>query len=590
MINKRNAEYWQKRFEDILVDNEKLALSYEKELAGIYKQRKLEVEKELESFYQRYSTETGLSLADVKKRLNPAELKRFKTQQQSYLNYIQGLVKKGANLSDYEAKIKELSGKAYVTRLQELQYNLNTHIMTLTGEQQVRLKDVMKESYLQGYFKSVHEIQKGMGMGMSFTVPNTDDVEKVLKTNWNGNNYSKSVWSNKQKLTDWLNTDLPRHFASGASNQNMAKDLAKKLDTNYKNAVRLVRTEVNYISNQSTMDAYRESGVVDKYEILATLDSKTSEICQEMDGKIFNLNEAKVAVNMPPFHVYCRTTTIPYIEPDEFDDVETRIARAEDGSSYYVPANMTYKEWNEKFGQGAKVDKLGKTIVPKDEKPVQLQTKEEPVKGSEIPVEERDYVDLTQEDINDWSHDVVPNLTKEQLKAVEEYTGQSYYNINGHLRGKFAFPDPDIERDVAMIRSAMSEIPQDTRLFRTMNKYDFLKTFGDDLLVELQPTNDTQIWTNKLAGKMFKDKAFQSTSWTPQSSYIDGRIDDRAILFRIKTPKGTKALPVEKFSLVEGEKEIILNSGNSYIITAIKKTDTPNGVLIMVDCLLHEGV
>ncbi len=351
MINKRSAEYWEKRFEDILVNNEKLALEYEKQLAKIYKERSLEIEKELESFYQRYSKETGLDLSEVKKRLNPSQLKRFKTGQNAYLKYIDDLIKKGANLEAYKAQIEKLSARAYVTKLQELQANLNTQIMILTGEQQVMLSEVMKQVYLQGFLKTMYEVQKGLGMGVSFTVPSNDDVLKILKNPWNGNHYSNSIWTNKAKLTNWLNTDLPRHFAAGASNQKMAKDLAAKLDTNYKSAVRLVRTEVNYISNQSSMDAYEESGVVDRYQILATLDSRTSEICQEMDGKIFNVNEKKVSVNMPPFHVHCRTTTVPYFDDDLDDEDLTRIARDKDGKSYYVPATMTYKEWAEQYGK-----------------------------------------------------------------------------------------------------------------------------------------------------------------------------------------------------------------------------------------------
>lgn len=584
----RSAQYWQKRSEQILIDNEKLALNYEKEMAKIYEQVKLDTQRDLQAFYQRYANETGLSLAEVRKRLSPAELKTFKTQQKLYLDKVNKLIKQGADLNKYAETLKELSARAYVSRLQEIQNNLNSEIMLLNGEQQVRLTNVLKDSYLQGYFKTQFALQQGLGFGYSFTAPNNDDVLKVLRTPWNGNNYSNSIWRNKTQLTNWLNTDLARHFASGSSIGDITQDLGVKLNTNFNAARRLVRTEVNYISNQSTMDAYENSNVVDKYEILATLDSRTSEICRDMDGRVFKVTEKKVAINMPPFHVNCRTTTVPHFEDDDLEDME-RAARDDDGKYYTVPAHMDYSQWNEKYGQGAKVNKQGKTVVAKEEKLVEVQKANERVKGSQIPVEERNYVDLQQQDVDKWSEEVVPNLTSKQKQAVEDYTGMDYYTMNGMLRGKIT-SDPQIMEKVDIIRSTMSEIPQDTRLFRTMNKYDFLKTFGDDLLVELQQTDDIQTWMGKLGGKVFKDKAFQSTSWTPKSSYIEGRTDSRSILFRIKTPKGTKALPVEKFSLVEGEKEIILNSGNSYVITAIKKTEVSDGDLIIIDCLLREGV
>jgi len=576
---KRSEEYWQKRFEEILVSNEKLGLNYEKEMAGIYEQTKQNLQKELESFYQRYANQTGLDLAEVKKQLNPAQLKRFRVQQQVYLDKVKKLIEQGADLSKYEETLKKLSARAYVTKLQELQNNLNSEITLLTGEQQVKLTQTLGDSYLQGYFKSVYALQKGIGFGYSFTVPNNQDVKKVLQTPWNGNNYSKSIWNNKAKLTNWLNTDLPRHFAAGNSVQQMSNDLVNKVETNYKNAVRLVRTEVNYITNQSTMDAYEEQNV-DRYQILATLDSRTSEICRDLDGKIVDVKDRQVAVNMPPFHVNCRTTTIPYFEDEEWEDLE-RVARDDKGNNYTVPANMTYNEWNEKYGQGAKV-KQGKTVPgPQDTKPVDQ---------TSVPVKEPEYKFMTQEDIDNWSEEVVPNLTTEQHKAIYGYTSNDFYNINAHLRGRLSYQDPDIIESVKQIQSAMSELPQDSKLYRIMGKWDFLNAFKDDDIFALRTVGDMDLWKSKLLGKTFTDKAFQSVSWAGESKYIQNRVGEDSVLFRIRAAKGTKALPVEKFALVAEEKEVILNAGNRFIITDIKTKATPRGNQVILDLLLNEGL
>lgn len=570
MANK-DAKYWEKRFEQILVDNEKLAVDYEKEMAKIYEQVKQDTQKEIEAFYQRYSNETGLSLADVRKRLDAKQLKKFKVQQQKYLDEVNKLIDQGAILEAHAEKLKELSARAYVTKLQEIQNNLNSEIMILNGQQEVKLTQVLNNAYLQSYFKTMYEVQKGIGMGYSFTVPNNDDVKKILKTPWNGNQYSKSIWKNKSKLTNWLNTDLARHFASGSSAQQMSDDLSKKLTTNYKDAIRLVRTEVNHISNQSTMDSYENSGVVDQYQILATLDSRTSETCRDMDGKIFNLSEKKVAVNMPPFHVNCRTTTVPYFGDEDFEDVE-RAARDGNGKYYTVPADMSYREWEKKHGTGAKVNKQGKTVVPKEEKPVEVQ-------------KEPEYIDLQEDDIDKWSDEVVPELTKEQIKAVEDYTSEGAYTLNAQLRGKYQ-EDEYSTKFANTLRSAMSEMPQDTYLYRVMNKHDFLKTFNNESIMELQNINQETIWNGFLGGKLFKDKAFQSTSWTLKSSYIYARSGDTSVIFKIKTPKGTKALPAEKISSISGENEIILNTGNTFVITGIKNIEGQT----FIECLLREGL
>lgn len=66
-----------------------------------------------------------------------------------------------------------------------------------------------------------------------------------------------------------------------------------------------------------------------------------------MDGKHFPTKDFEPGVTAEPFHVNCRTTTCPYFN-DEFSLGE-RAARDENGEVYYVPSDMTYPEWKEKY-------------------------------------------------------------------------------------------------------------------------------------------------------------------------------------------------------------------------------------------------
>ena len=133
----------------------------------------------------------------------------------------------------------------------------------------------------------------------------------------------------------------------GQGSKEVSKRVAEKMNTSLSNAVRLVHTEHGYVMEQATQKAYIECDV-DKYEILATLDKRTSEICQRLDGEVVNVKDAVVGVNMPPFHwhPFCRTTTIPYIE----DDYSTRFARDKEGKAIEVRSSMKYKQWKKEFG------------------------------------------------------------------------------------------------------------------------------------------------------------------------------------------------------------------------------------------------
>ena len=83
---------------------------------------------------------------------------------------------------------------------------------------------------------------------------------------------------------------------------------------------------------------------VEEYELLATLDNRTSSICQEKDGKHYPVDDIKVGINYPPFHPNCRTTTIKYRE--DYGN-RNRMAKDKDGRNIKVPLGLKYKEWRE---------------------------------------------------------------------------------------------------------------------------------------------------------------------------------------------------------------------------------------------------
>ena len=122
---------------------------------------------------------------------------------------------------------------------------------------------------------------------------------------------------------------------------------SNKINVSKANAGRLVMTESAYFSSTAQKECFKELDV-ERYEIEATLDGHTSDICQEMDGKVFKMSEYEERVTAPPFHVNCRSCTAPYFD-DEFTKDEQRATRDEDGNTYYVPADMTYKEWKRKY-------------------------------------------------------------------------------------------------------------------------------------------------------------------------------------------------------------------------------------------------
>ena len=118
----------------------------------------------------------------------------------------------------------------------------------------------------------------------------------------------------------------------------------------YHNAERLVRTELNYIENRAAFDAMKDADL-EFYQFVATLDNRTTPICQSLDGQVFPLEEKSQGENAPPMHVRCRSTVIGSLDDGKSGKSSkgSRAAKDEDGKRIKIPADMNYSDWKKVY-------------------------------------------------------------------------------------------------------------------------------------------------------------------------------------------------------------------------------------------------
>jgi SPP1 gp7 family putative phage head morphogenesis protein len=120
----------------------------------------------------------------------------------------------------------------------------------------------------------------------------------------------------------------------------MAGEIKNRFNVAAYQARRLVRTEINYVQNQATLEEYKDAGI-ERYEFGAFLDDRTSEICEEHNGHIYNVKDAKVGVNCPPMHPNCRSIIMPVVKTvSELDEEYQEMIDSLD-----VPAGENPLEW-----------------------------------------------------------------------------------------------------------------------------------------------------------------------------------------------------------------------------------------------------
>jgi phage putative head morphogenesis protein, SPP1 gp7 family len=351
----KNSEYWQKRFELLEEATNKSAEATYREIEQSIIRSQREVEENIRRWYQRFADNNEISLADARKLLTNKELVELKWDIKDYIKY-------GEENSLNQKWIKELenaSARVHISRYESLQLQMQQSLEKLYGNQIDSVDTLLKNTYKDNYHHTAFEIQKGWNVGWDMPSIDENKLSKIISKPWtpDGQNFSDRIWVRKREMISDLHQRLTQTMIQGKAPNDLIDYIANKYGTRDKNgkltgarhaASRLVKTESAFFSSVAQKDAFKELGV-DEYEIVATLDSDTSPICQAMDGQVFKMSEYEVGTTAPPLHVFCRSTTAPSFA----DNFGERAARDENGKTYYVPSDMKYSEWKKSFVNGS---------------------------------------------------------------------------------------------------------------------------------------------------------------------------------------------------------------------------------------------
>ena len=230
------------------------------------------------------------------------------------------------HLNDLDSKISDMC-----SRLANAEIGVDTE----------HLGDIIQNAYMQ----TVFDVTKGADYRAAFDLIPESRVKVILSTNWSGQMFSQRVWDNTNALADGLKHDMLVGIMAGKSEQHMADDIMSRCGVGAFEARRLVRTETTCVANMAELYGYKELDI-DEYEFSACLDSRTSDLCRELDGKVFKRNSAQAGVNLPPMHPFCRSTTLPVLPSEE--DLDKELAELGDE----IGADVDFDEWERNLQQG----------------------------------------------------------------------------------------------------------------------------------------------------------------------------------------------------------------------------------------------
>lgn len=345
MITMSNNTYWDERFTQLEEAQYRKAVLLVSEIAALYRSAQKQIEAEIDKWYRRFAKNNNISLADARQWLTGKDLKEFKWDVWDYIKY----GRENAINHKWMKELENASAKFHISRLEAIKIHIQQSIEALYGKQLNSIDAAMREVYINGYYHTAFEVQKGVGVGWDFSSIDESVVSKVISKPWavDGRNFSSRIWGNKEKLIQTLHKELTQSLMLGKSPQGVIDNISKIMNTTKNNAERLVLTESAYFHSVAQKDSFKKLGV-EQYRIVISYDEKTCEICQSLEGKIFDIKDHRPGVTAPPFHVRCRCNTVPDTN-NGFDSFKTKAARDSNGKTIFIPKTMTYKEWEEKF-------------------------------------------------------------------------------------------------------------------------------------------------------------------------------------------------------------------------------------------------
>lgn len=335
--------YWQERNEELEAEwFRKSQQEVEKKLARYYVQALKHIEKDINDLYIRFAGQNNMSIAKAQELLQGKEFYAWRMDLREYLDTIEQTGDKKLLL-----ELNTLAMRSRITRLDKLKAETYVELSKLAEKFGRVMDKFLPSAYKDFYYHNLFEIAKKRNLASAPTKVDSKILEGIIRTPWSGKNYSERIWANQERLGRVLLDEITSAVHRGTSIEKVSELVTQKMGVGMHDARRLVRTELNYVQNRAALDSISDAGMK-YYRYIATLDKRTSSVCRRLDGKVFPIEEASPGSNMPPMHPHCRSTIAGCVKGLSRQKGQ-RTARADDGSSYKVPARMTYQEWYAKY-------------------------------------------------------------------------------------------------------------------------------------------------------------------------------------------------------------------------------------------------
>ena len=555
---KKIDEYWIERALQQEQNAQIVADRYMAQIGQSLADYKHQLVSEIEKFYARYAVDNKMTHAEAKQYLTDKERREFKNVT------LERFREMALNPDTPTPLLDALSYRHRISRKEALLAEIERLTAELYGKPD-GIHDKVTEALSDVYIKGkIHQAKNLAHFGIiEKPILGVDAVRHKMASNWSGKTFSTNVWGHDAAVYKSISDTINKGLTGGWSIDRMARALSERTGVAYHRADTLVRTETTFYNNLATLDTIKELGG-DHYEIVAVLDSRTSEICRLENHEVHSVKEYEPGRTAPPFHVRCRSTIRPAVKSDKpspyFDILQN------DGS---VKLATEQRSLDEIF---AGWESEGEAVLRgvKESKPEVA----DKVFVADKPNEIDDFF-KKQKSYQKWYNE----LDEKQKDAIFNYTMSPHEQINSVMRQGY-----EKYRKNGLMGIEASEIPYVERyLQENLELSKKLETvFGsyktEESFTTYRGTRAEQSYFNNLivGQTTVIDKAFMSTSLAKEEAlnFSNDGIGERYLL-DITVRKGSKSgVYISELSDMPEEKEFLIKPSAKFKVISVDKNSS----------------
>lgn len=253
-------------------------------------------------------------------------------------------------LSDLFPSIKTLienykSGSVVSLLLSDIESEIRKHFEEMDHHLQSELVDLAlaEINFENRFYSEIAEKETGLE-AVALIVALDEIQEQVLKTSIVGTSYSTEMKNIEKRLSEQIKKKTKYGILSKRDYQELFRDIEKEINKT-KNGLQgftgtAAQDLVNKIAKQEMKNNVK---MFEKVVFVATMDKKTTKECSDLNGKVFNIDEAPV----PPLHPYCRSRIEPFFKINKETDDYLKQMKTDESGTY--KKGMSSKISNESF-------------------------------------------------------------------------------------------------------------------------------------------------------------------------------------------------------------------------------------------------